>query len=70
MRRSDVPSLNDWLVTIGFVGLMSKLSAICGYKARQKNAIVRFRKQWEPFLRFKYLGFHDVKGCEYMLAVL
>lgn len=56
-KPAEIPSMNEWLSKVRYVGLMSKLTAICNYRAGHKSAVLSFYMQWESFMLSNYAGY-------------
>lgn len=44
-----IPTITEWLIKVRCTVLMTKISAICAYRAGCMNAPTRFTQYWEQF---------------------
>lgn len=67
-RTPEIPIVGTWLSKVRFMGMMAKITAICGHRAGNRNAMSDLTQQWR--LCSKYLGFSQSNLYAQVLVVL
>lgn len=63
------PGIKEWFAKLKYMGLHSKLSAMCKCRAGQLNALENFTKAWTPLLT-SWEGIYQDNMQEKILSIL
>lgn len=71
-KTPDIPTVNEWLTKVRFMGLLAKkLSAVCRYNLQVMWVqLIKFTQQWGLPMLSNFLGFSRLNIHAEILAIL